>query len=448
MDVPETRYARSGDVNVAYQVVGGGPFDLVFSMGFAQHLELGWEEPRRRWMFERLASFARLILFDKRGTGLSDPVTRAATLEERMDDIRAVLDAVESERAAVVGVGDAGPVAALFAATYPERVFALVLYSFAASWVRRPGYPWGPPEQEILAWADATERLWGTAEWVERVHPNVAPSATPEEFREFARPLRLSVSPAGAAAMQRLHAQMDVRGVLPSIRTPTLVLHAADGIDLAEARDAARRIRGARFGLIPGEDHIPFFAAAEPFADEVQAFTEGTWEARQWEQDVDVERVLATVLFTDIVGSTARAAELGDRQWRSLMERHHASVRREIARFGGVEHDSAGGGFFASFDGPARAIRCACAIREALTELDLEIRAGLHTGECELLDSKVAGIAVSIGARVAAQAGPGELLVSQTVKDLVAGSGLEFEDRGAAELKGVPGEWRLYAVAG
>jgi class 3 adenylate cyclase len=448
LPVPETRYAKSGDVNVAYQVVGDGPFDLVFTLGFAQHVELGWEEPRRRAMFERLASFSRLILFDKRGTGLSDPVPRAASLEERMDDIRAVLDAVGSDRAAIVAIGDGGPVCALFAATYPERVFALALYSFAASWIRRPDYPWGPSEQQILAWADLTERTWGTREWVEQVYRTLAPSATSEEFWEFSRPLRLSVSPSGAAEMQRLHVQMDVRAVLPSIRAPTLLLQADVDADVEESRDAARRIPGARFVLVPGADRIPLFAAAERFLDEVQSFTEQAWAERAWEQTVDVERVLATVLFTDIVGSTARAAELGDRAWRELLERHHNSVRGQIGRFRGSEYDTAGDGFFASFDGPARAIRCACAIRESLSELGLEIRAGLHTGECELLDGKVAGIAVSIGARVAAEAGPGEVLVSQTVKDLVAGSGLAFEDRGAAELKGVPGDWRLYAVAG
>ncbi len=447
LQVPETRYAKSGDVHIAYQTVGDGPFDLVYGMGFAQHVELGWDEPRRRAAFERLASFSRLILFDKRGTGLSDPVPRAATLEERMDDIRAVLDAVGSERAAIVAVGDGGPVCALFAATYPERVFALALYSFAASWVRRPDYPWGPSEQQILAWVDLTEKTWGKREWVERLHPALAPSATAEEFREFVRPLRLSVSPSGAAEMQRLHAQMDVRAALPSIRAPTLVLHGEESPDIEEARDATSRIPGARLVLTPGADHIPLFVAADAFLREVQSFTEQAWAAREWERAPEIERVLATVLFTDIVGSTARAAELGDRAWRELLERHHSSVRRQIGRFRGSEHDTAGDGFFASFDGPARAIRCACAIRESLYELGLDIRAGLHTGECELLDDKVAGIAVSIGARVAAQAQPGEVLVSQTVKDLVAGSGLEFEDRGAAELKGVPGEWRLFAVA-
>jgi pimeloyl-ACP methyl ester carboxylesterase len=446
LQVPETRYTKSGNVNIAYQVAGEGPFDLVFIMGFAQHLELGWEEPRRRAMFERLASFSRLIMFDKRGTGLSDPVPRTATLEERMDDIRAVLDAVGSGRVALVGLGDGAPVCALFAATYPDRLFALALYSFVASWVRRPDYPWGASEQEILAFADVTEKIWGSRDWAESVRPGLAPSATEEEFREFVRPLRLSVSPSGAAEMLRLQTQMDVRAVLPSIRTPTLVLSGEDNSDIEETRDATRRIPGARLVLTPGADHIPVFAAADAFAREVQSFTAQAWEEREWEQGVEVERVLATVLFTDIVGATARAAELGDRAWRELLERHHASVRRQIQRFRGSEHDTAGDGFFASFDGPARAIRCACAIRESLSELDLDIRAGLHTGECELMDGKVAGIAVSIGARVAAQAGPGEVLVSQTVKDLVAGSGLEFEDRGVAELKGVPGDWRLYAV--
>jgi len=250
----------------------------------------------------------------------------------------------------------------------------------------------------------------------------------------------------GAAAMQRLHAQMDLRGILPSLRVPTLLLQGEDSDRLELVRDAARRISGARIALLPGPDHMPFFAAADEYVREVRAFTEEAWTSRD-DAENEHESVLATVLFTDLVGSTARAAELGDRAWHGLLERHHAVTRRELARFRGVEHDTAGDGFFASFDGPARGIRCACAIRASLSDLDLEIRAGLHTGECELLDGKVAGIAVSIGARVAAQARPGEVLVSQTVKDLVAGSGLAFDDRGAAELKGVPGEWRLYAVA-
>jgi class 3 adenylate cyclase len=445
VEVPQTRYARSGSVNIAYQVAGDGPFDLVWVPGFVQHVELGWEEPRRRAMLERLASFSRLILFDKRGTGLSDRVPHTATLEERMDDIRAVLDALESERTAIVGIGDGTPVAALFAASYPDRVFALALYSFAASWVRRPDYPWGPTEQEILAWADRIEKIWGTEEWVDEVR-GIAASATGEDFRVFARPMRLSVSPSGAAEMQRLHVHMDLRSTLPSIRVPTLLLAPADHASAREqAQYAAARIPGARLCLVPGQDLIPLFAAADDFVREVRSFVENAWSARGWEQEPEIERVLATVLFTDIVGSTARAAELGDRGWRELLERHHAAVRRELVRFRGTEHDTAGDGFFASFDGPARAVRCACAVRAALKELD--IRAGLHTGECELLDGKVAGIAVSIGARVAAQAQPGEVLVSQTVKDLVAGSGLAFEDRGTAELRGVPGEWRVYAVA-
>ena len=449
MRVPRMQFTTAGDVNIAYQVVGEGPFDVVLVMGFAQHLELGWEEPRRRTMFERLAAFSRLIRFDKRGTGLSDPVPGVATLEERMDDIRAVLDAVGSERAALVGIGDGAPVPVLFAATYPERVFALALYSFVASYVRRPGYPWGPSEQEIDAWADFTEKTWGTREFFDLVHQTLAPSATPDEFYEFSRSIRLSASPAQAAAMQRLHKELDLRAVLPSIRVPTLLMYGEGDNEFVEQGQYVRRqIPDSRLVLAPVPDRIPPFAALETFLDEVETFLVRAWEARTWEQEDDVDRTLATVLFTDLVGSTARAAELGDRAWRELLERHHATTRRELARFRGMEHDTAGDGFFASFDGPARAIRCACAIRQSLKELDLDVRAGLHTGECELLDGKVAGIAVSIGARVAAQAAPGEVLVSQTVKDLVAGSGLAFEERGAAELKGVPGEWKLYAVAG
>jgi len=280
-----------------------------------------------------------------------------------------------------------------------------------------------------------------------QIGAGIAPSATTEDFFEFARPLRLSVSPAGAAAMIRLHAGMDLRAVLPTIRVPVLLLAGEGSSDLEEVRDSARRIPGAHLELVRGADHIPLFIAAEDFSRHVRSFTEQAWAARQWDDPADVESILATVLFTDIVGSTERAAQLGDRAWRELLERHHALIRRELVRFRGAELDVAGDGFFARFDGPARAISCACAISESVRELGVQIRAGLHTGECELVDGKVGGIAVHIGARVAKKAQPDEVLVSSTVKDLVAGSGLVFEDRGATELKGLPGEWRLYAVA-
>jgi class 3 adenylate cyclase/pimeloyl-ACP methyl ester carboxylesterase len=441
VEVPQTRYARSGDVSIAYQVVGDGPIDFVWSPGFVQHVELSWEEPYRAHWFRRLAEQFRLILFDKRGTGLSDRFVGEPSLETRMDDIRAVLDAVQSERAVIAAGGDAGPLAVLFAATYPARTRALVLASTWARQIWAPDYPWGPPREDVLARVADMERRWGHALVMERVR-EAAPSLTEEECEAFARIIRLSVSPSAAAAYERANVDVDVRDVLSAVRVPTLVLQRR-GRAPEPGRVLAERIPDAKLVEVPGDDFIPVVGNADALLDEIIRFVEQT------DPEPEPERVLATVLFTDLVDSTAKAADLGDRAWTRLLQDHHARIRRELVRFRGVEHDTAGDGFFASFDGPARAIRCACAIRGAMLELelDLDLRAGLHTGECELLDGKVAGIAVSIGARVAAQAAPGDVLVSQTVKDLVAGSGIGFQDRGAAELKGIPGEWRLYAVA-
>jgi class 3 adenylate cyclase len=445
VDVPETRYARSGDVSIAYQVVGDGPFDLVFVPGFVSNVELGWDDPARADLYRRLASFARLILFDKRGTGLSDR-TMPASLEVRMDDVRAVMDAAGSERAAIIGFSEGSPMTALFAATYPERTIAIVLCGGGARFTRAPDYPFGMSADEYRQQAEDARRRFGTREYAVDAVKALAPSKVDDEafVAEMARYLRQSASPGAVAELNEMNAEIDVRSVLPSIRVPTLVMRRA-GDRPEVGRYLADRIPGATFVELQGLDHLVWVGDYEDFLVRVREFTESAWLERAWEES-EPETVLATVLFTDIVGSTATAAELGDRRWRELLEQHHARIRRELARFRGSEIDTAGDGFFARFDGPARAIRCATAIREAVGELGLEIRAGVHTGECELLDAKVTGIAVSIGARVAAQAQPGEVLVSQTVRDLVAGSGLAFADRGAAELKGVPGEWRLYAV--
>jgi class 3 adenylate cyclase/pimeloyl-ACP methyl ester carboxylesterase len=426
VQAPDVKYARSGGVAIAYQAIGEGPLDLVF-VPFFGNIRWAWEQPLFARFLERLASFSRLILFDKRGTGLSDR-PRVLTLETQMDDIRAVLDAVGSERAALLGAVQGSQLCALFAGTYPGRTRALVLFNPHASPADVPLAPRSGDE--------ARER-WGTRELSEdfarAVYPSVA--GDPAFLRWHADYLRFAASPGAAAEFFRMLHDTDVSDVLPTIRVPTLVIYRAP------RRDAALRVAelipGARAVQIPGDggawigDEVPV---------EVERFLNGQEEAPV------PDSILTTVLFTDIVGSTERAAELGDRGWRDLLARHHAAVRRELARFRGQELDTAGDGFFATFDGPARAIRCAQAIIADVAELGLDLRAGLHTGECELHDGKLAGIAVSIGARMAGEAGAGQVVVSGTVRDLVAGSGIEFDDLGASSLKGVPGEWRLFAV--
>jgi pimeloyl-ACP methyl ester carboxylesterase/class 3 adenylate cyclase len=445
---PETRYARSGDVSVAYQVVGDGPLDLVAVPGFVSHVEWAWEEPSVACYLRRLASFTRLLHFDKRGTGLSDRIAGVSTLEERMDDIRAVMDAAGSERAVIYGLSEGGPLAALFAATYPERTSALILYGTFASLVRQPDYPWKRTPEELRRLIEERARTihetWGSLEAIGQALQRMAPSAADDEGlkRWLATLLRLGASPGAEIARQRMNAEIDVRHVLPAIRVPTLVLHRTGDRDssVEEGRYIAAHIPGAKFVELPGDDHFPMVGDMDSVLDEIEEFVTGA------RPDREPDRVLATVMFTDIVSSTEHAVRLGDRRWRDLQERHHALVRRELARHRGREVDTAGDGFLATFDGPARAVRCAVAIGEGVRTLGLEVRAGLHTGECELRGDRVSGIAVHTGARVMAQAGAGEVLVSSTVKDLVAGSGLRFEDRGAHAFKGVPGEWRLYAV--
>ena len=443
--VPETRYAISGDVAIAYQTAGEGPFDIVLVPGWVSHVELGWNVPFHGELRRRLSSFARLIVFDKRGTGMSDPVAGVPPLETRMDDVRAVMEAAGSGQAAIVALEEGVPMSLLFAATYPERTAALVLIGGYARAMWAPDYPWGWTEERYRRDHEADLKVFGPPEEAVRTFSELygeGPASLVDYYRQSGRP-------AMVRALSRMNAEIDVRAVLPSIRVPTLLLHGeSDYIPVEGSRSMAESIPEARLVELVGTKHLPVGEQFERFAGELERFLVGAHERGLWqESEPEIETVLATVLFTDIVASTARAAELGDRAWRELLEQHHARIREQLTRFRGKEIDTAGDGFFASFDGPARAIRCASSIHESLGFLGLEVRAGVHTGECELLEGKVAGIAVSIGARVAGEARPGEVLVSQTVKDLVAGSGLQFEDRGAAVLKGVPGEWRLYAVA-
>ena len=430
------KYAKSGDVAIAYTVYGHGPPDLIFFHGFTGNIEIENEIPWQAAFLERLAEFSRLIKFDRRGTGLSDRLREPATLEIRMDDLRAVLDAVGSERAVLFGTFDAASVCVLFAATYPERTSGLVLYNPVARGSWAPDYPWRPPPDE---WRQETEELvagWGTyaaaESWVREMAVTHADDA--DFIAELARYWRLSASPGAIATTRRMAADLDVRDVLPAIRVPTLVVNMPAARE--EAAYVADRIPGARQFEISGPDYA-IYLLGDTLVPELERFV-ATLGAEE------PETVLATILFTDIVGSTEKVAELGDARWRELVERHHAAVRQQLSRFRGREVDTAGDGFFATFDGPIRAIRAAHAIVESVRQVGVEVRAGLHTGECEVVGEKIAGIAVNIGARIAGQAGPGEILVSSTVKDLVAGSDLRFDERGSTELKGIPGSWRLY----
>jgi pimeloyl-ACP methyl ester carboxylesterase len=437
---PETRYALSGDVRVAYQVVGDGPRDLVLSPGFVSHLELAWEYPSYERFISRLASVARVIVFDKRGSGLSDPVGEAATIEDRMDDIRAVMDAAGSERADVFGWSEGATIAAVFAASRPDRVGALVLYGAFARGTPTEDYPWAMVREAWeLGLQEDDEETWGQGYTLY----TLAPSRFEDEalVRWWGRFERQSMSPKMYRAVLRLNMDLDIRAVLPSVRVPTLVIHrTGDVLPFEGARWLAEQIPDARFVELPGDDHWPWTSNPDEIVDEVEEFLTGERHERE------PDRVLATVLFTDIVGSTERATELGDRRWCDLLEQHDRLVRREIGRHRGREVKTMGDGVLATFDGPGRGIDCARAICERVRPLGIEVRAGLHTGECELRNGDVGGIAVHIGARVAGMAGPGEVLVSGTVKDLVVGSGLEFTDRGSHALKGAPGRWRLYAL--
>ncbi len=439
---PKTRYAKSGGVHIAYQVVGEGPFDLVFIPGFVSNVEFYWEMPAFPRLLNRLASFSRLIMYDKRGTGLSDPVQEVPSLDQRVEDLMAVMAAAGSERAALWGISEGGPTSIYFAARHPERTISLVLYGTTARFGEAPDYPIGGSPELLEMLLAAIDESWGEGTLAGMFAPG---SQNDEAFLHmWGKFQRTGASRAMARAVMAAVAEIDVRDELAKVRVPTLILHRTDErvIGVAHARYMAERIPGARLVEMPGDNHLPFAGDVDAIGDEMEEFLTGRRTGAQ------PDRVLATVLFTDIVDSTKRAAELGDRRWRDLLDRHHAIVRRELSRFGGREVDTAGDGFLARFDSPAAAIRCARAIRDAVKEAGLEVRAGVHTGECEVIGDKIGGIAVHIGARVSAAAGAGEVLVSGTVKDLVVGSDFTFADRGAHKLKGVPGEWRLFAVEG
>jgi pimeloyl-ACP methyl ester carboxylesterase len=443
---PETRYALSGDIHIAYQLVGDGPFDLVFVPGFVTHMELQWTLPGFGAFLTDLGSFSRLIRFDKRGTGMSDPVSGAPSLETRMDDVRAVMDAVGSRRAVFYGLSEGAAMSILFAATYPERTAALIVRSFSPRTLWAPDFPWGRTEATYGREVDQALRVYASRPEA-REAVRALGMQQQDEVEAFIDFVRYGASPGMLQGLYRMNKEIDVREVLPAVRVPTLVLHGSeDGIVPFEvAAFTAQRLPSARLVELAGVGHLALQAGGTRIQLEIQRFLTDVWQAGGWDE-TEPDRMLATVLFTDIVESTTKAIELGDRRWRELLERHNQLVRRELLRFRGREIDTTGDGFLATFDGPARAIRCASEIIEGVHHLGLSIRAGLHTGECEVAEGKVAGIAVHTGARVAAQAVADEVLVSSTVKDLVAGSGITFKDRGLHELKGIPDEWRLFAV--
>jgi len=452
MDVPKTRWARTVDgASIAYQDFGAGPLTLVVIHGWVSHVEVYWEQPRFARLMHRLARNLRVLHFDKRGTGLSDRVSGPLDIGVRMDDVRAVMDAAGVERAALFGWGLGGPpLAVVFASTYPERTSALVIDG-VISGRRTDDYPWGATEEELDESIATRVARWGEEEGVpDQVHyafgddPGQHPPLDAAFVTWMAKILRYAATPASYEAFQRMWFETDVRHVLPAVHVPTAVYYKADDPD-PDGRDSAtyctERIAGAGLLEVPGAAWVPWVEEPEPLVSAMEHFL-----ASVREEEVELDRVLATVLFTDVVGSTQTAARLGDLRWHELLERHSAAVRALLARYRGTEIKTMGDGFLATFDGPARAVKCAQGICEAMKSLGLEVRAGCHTGEIELLGNDVGGIAVHIGARVGALAGPSEVLVSSTVKDLVAGSGLVFEDRGEHELKGVPGNWQLYAA--
>ena len=441
MEIPETRYVRSGGAYIAYRIIGGGPVDLVMLSGGFSHVELQLEEPSFARFLGRLASFCRLIILDVRGTGLSDKTMNLPTLEEQVDDVLAVLDAAGSERAALFGLSQGGVLASLFAAAHPDRATALILFGTCARLTRTDGYPYGRTPEEVERYLQITEQGWGHGVAL----PFLAPTMAGDEAfkRWFAKLERQGASPGNMLAVLRLHRDVDIRQVLPAIHVPALVLHRAGDAyrEVGHGRYLAAHIPGAKYVELPGPDHLAYVGDQDAVLDEVEEFLTGV------RRGPEPDRVLATVLFTDIVGSTERAVAAGDRTWRDLLDRHNTLVRRELDHFRGREVDTAGDGFLATFDGPARAIRCARQVAEKIPGLGLELRSGLHTGEIELAGEHIRGLAVHIGARVVSLAGPGEVLVSSTVKDLVAGSGIAFEDRGEHTLKGVPGKWRIFLAA-
>ncbi len=440
--MPETRYARSGDVSIAYQVIGDGPTDLVYVPGWISNVELMWDDPTLARFLRRLSSFARLITFDKRGTGLSDGVSLSELpdLEARMDDLRAVMDAAGSENATIFGHSEGGVLSLLFAATHPDRTTKLILTGAYAKRIRSHDYPWAPTKEERVAFAESTLQSWGTDAGLNEMAPSRADDPT---FRTWwGRYQRLSASPNAAAALITMNSQADVTGLLHAITAPTLLLYRSEDEDvrIEEGRYIADAIEDSRFVDLKGADHLFWAGDSDRILDEIEEFVTGSLGSS------DPERRLLTVLFTDIVDSTKRAAELGDQGWRALLGRHNQIIRDALGRWRGVEIGTTGDGFLATFDGPARAINAALAIPAAVATIDLEVRCGVHTGLVEIVDDDVAGIAVHIGARVGALAKPGEVLVSSTVKDLVVGSGFAFEDRGRHVLKGVPDDWQVFAA--
>jgi pimeloyl-ACP methyl ester carboxylesterase/class 3 adenylate cyclase len=447
MDTPTTSYAKAADgVHIAYQVLGDGPLDMVFVMGWVTNLEATWEHPGYASLLRRLAGSSRLIMFDKRGVGLSDrvPEERLPNLETRMDDVRAVMDAVGCERAVVFGVSEGGPMSMLFAATHPERTIALILYGTVADFTaRQPAY-----KDDPTGYLERTDDAWGSVEFARsEIRDWAAPGHESDErlVGWLASYMRRAASPGAAVALERMNREINATHALSSIHVPTLVI-AKEGdldFDIEDVRQMVDGIAGAQLVVLPGKEHFPWVGDQDAILNPIERFV-----VELGQVEAELERSLATVLFTDLVGSTELTAELGDRRWRQLLEEHYRRVRGQLARFRGVEVDTAGDGFFATFDGPARGIRCALAIVGTTSDLGVEVRAGLHTGEVERIGGKVGGISVNIGARVASMAGPSEVLVSQTVKDLVAGSGLLFEDAGEHDLKGVPERWHLYRVAG
>jgi class 3 adenylate cyclase len=432
---PETRYARSGDLRIAFQVIGNGALDLVFVPGFISNLDIAWESPVRVHFFTRLSSFSRLILFDKRGTGLSDRVSDMPTLEERMDDVRAVMDATGSERAALFGISEGGAMSVLFAATYPERTQSLVLYGTYSHFPTRV-----LANEQLEEFLSVIEQSWGTGATLPYFAPTKASDLIAKEA--WGRYERNGASPSAVISLMRMNSKIDVRHVLPSVRVPTLILHREGDtrVSVDAARYAAQAIPDARLLELPGIDHLIWVGDTDAIADAAAEFLSGS------RADIEPDRILATVLFTDIVDSTRRAAELGDRSWHTLLAQHDVIVRRELERFHGHELKALGDGFMATFDGPARAIRCAVAVVEAVRPLGIDVRSGLHTGEIELTNTDAKGIAVHVAARIAGLAHGGEVLASQTVRDLVAGSNLHFSDRGLHRLKGLPKRVRLFAV--
>ena len=437
---PETRYASSGGVNIAYQVLGTGPHDLVFVLGWVSNIEGVWEEAAFARFLTRLSAFSRLILFDKRGTGLSDRVTDMPSLEVRMDDVRAVMDTAGSERAALFGSSEGGPMCALFSATYPDRTSALIMSGSYARRTRAPDYPWGPTKEQYDAWVDQMGHDWGGPFGLDARAPSMAHDGRYREW--WAHYMRISASPTAAVTLSRMNGEIDVRHVMPTIRVPTLILHCVGdrAIDIGGARYMAQQIPQARLIELPGSDHIPWLTNADVVLGEIEEFLTGSRHAPE------PDRVLATVLFTDIVDSTKRAAEMGDHSWRRVLDEHDRTARQMVEKYRGNLVKTTGDGILATFDGPGRAIRCALDFEAAALQIGLSLRAGLHTGEVERRDGDVGGITVHAAARVMALSSPGEVLVSRVVTDLVAGAGLKFSDRGSRELKGLPGRWDLFVA--